>query len=75
VSYLRDKVLCKGGCCLLYDPDLLNDDGECRDCVSDAIELRHLQREAEAEGQAEAEHDQEQRQQQLYYRGNPRWPD
>lgn len=49
MSYLSDKVQCKGGCGLLYDADLLNEQGECRDCVSDKAELADLQRDSQTE--------------------------
>ena len=35
VSFIQDKVPCKGHCELLFDPDQLNDNGVCRDCVLD----------------------------------------
>lgn len=49
MSYLGDKVMCKGGCGLLYDADLLNNVGDCWDCVSDKIELKYLYRETQIE--------------------------
>jgi hypothetical protein len=33
MSYLTDKVACKT-CGDLYDPDMLDEAGECRDCSS-----------------------------------------
>ncbi len=41
MSYVRDKVACTE-CGLLFDRDLLNKDGECRDCVIDKSMLAEL---------------------------------
>lgn len=43
MSYLRDKVPCTG-CKELFDPDLLNAEGKCRDCVIDDEMLDDLKR-------------------------------
>lgn len=41
MSYLHDKVACKS-CGDLFDPDLLNEDGDCRDCKIDRSFLDDL---------------------------------
>lgn len=42
MSYINDKIKCQGDCGLLYDADLLNANGKCRDCVNDEAMLAEL---------------------------------
>ena len=42
MSYIHEKVACKGDCGLLFDADLLNEEGECHDCKIDRSFMEEL---------------------------------
>lgn len=49
MSYLSDKEKCQGHCGELFDRDLLNRDGVCRDCVIDDEMVEELRADQQAE--------------------------
>lgn len=57
MSYLSDKVKCKGHCGELFDPDLLNQNGVCRDCVMDDQMVAELNHDYAADSQPDGDYD------------------